>query len=59
MWLAAPLVLTLLVACWVWLRSRPARQPTTAEAMRAHQEYLDALTLPARGAARPPADQPD
>jgi hypothetical protein len=55
-WLAAPVVLTLLVACWVWVRSRPPRAPTTAEAMRAHRDYLDALTLPARGAS---ADRPD
>lgn len=61
-WLAVPVVATLLIAGWVWLRGRPPRLPTTDEAMRAHQRYLEALIVPARGGARPdvePGTGPD
>lgn len=53
-WLAGPVVVTVLVACWTWLRSRPARTPSTSEAMQAHSEYLDALAQTARSKDRGP-----
>jgi hypothetical protein len=53
LWLAVPVVVTLLVALWVWLRGRAPRTPSTDQAMRAHQDYLDALVVPARGSTRP------
>jgi hypothetical protein len=43
MWLLAPVAATVLAAFGSWWRSRPKRPPTTREAMRAHDEYLDAL----------------
>lgn len=52
LWLAVPVVLTLLAALWTWWRGRPARVPGTSEAMRAHQDYLDALVRPIGSAAR-------
>jgi hypothetical protein len=52
LWLAAPLAVTLVVAAWSWLRARPPRPPTTAQAMQAHRDYLDALVVPARGDIR-------
>jgi hypothetical protein len=52
LWLAVPVVVTVLVALWAWWRGRPQRQPDTDEAMRAHRDYLDALTVPARGTHR-------
>lgn len=42
-WLAVPVVVTIIVALWTWVRSRPARQPSTTRSMQAHSEYLDAL----------------
>jgi type VI protein secretion system component VasK len=54
-WLAVPAVLTLLaalVAWWMSWRARPARQPTTDEAMKIHAEYLAALTHSPRGSIR-------
>jgi len=36
-----------LAALWAWWRARPARVPSAHEAMRAHRDFLDALT--ARG----------
>jgi len=54
LWLAVPITVTVLVALWVWWFARPDRTPKTAEAMRQHQQYLDALVVPARGSARPP-----
>lgn len=51
-WLATPVVATVLVALWCWWRGRPARPLDTSEAMQAHRDYLDALTLPARGTQR-------
>lgn len=52
-WLAVPVLVTLLVAVAAWWHGRPARTPATHRAMQAHQDYLDALVRPARGAARP------
>lgn len=52
LWLAAPVAGTSLVALWAWWRGRPVPAPDTDEAMRAHRDYLDALTIPARGSAR-------
>jgi hypothetical protein len=54
-WLAAPVVTTLLAALSAWWVGRPKRVPSTQEAMQAHREYLDALVVPARGAARAPS----
>jgi len=42
-WLLIPVAVTLLAAFGSWLRSRPKRAPTTRQAMRAHDEFLDAL----------------
>jgi hypothetical protein len=47
MWLLAPVAATVLAALGSWWRSRPKRPLTTHEAMRAHGEYLDALSRPA------------
>jgi hypothetical protein len=52
LWLAAPLLATAIVAIWSWLRGRPSRVPESDEAVLAHQQYLDALIVPARGTAR-------
>jgi hypothetical protein len=52
LWLATPIVMTVLAATWSWWRGRPQRVPGTDEAMRAHQDYLDALVRPARGIER-------
>jgi hypothetical protein len=51
-WLAVPVVLTVLagsIAWWLTWRTRPARQPTTAEAMKLHTDYLAALEHATRG----------
>ncbi|MCW2496638.1 hypothetical protein [Jatrophihabitans sp.] len=56
MWLAVPIGTTILAALWSWWRGRralAAQRLDTAGAMRAHQAYLDALTIPARSSARP------
>jgi hypothetical protein len=37
---------------WSARRSRPARRADTVDAMQAHRNYLDALTVPARGTER-------
>jgi hypothetical protein len=52
LWLSVPVAATLLAALWTWWRARPQRAPTAQEAMRAHQDYLEALIVPARGVAR-------
>lgn len=67
-WLAVPIVATLLAALWSWLRSRPRRLPDTAASMRAHSAYLDALgestrdraaaTMPAASEPSPPEPSP-
>jgi hypothetical protein len=53
LWLAAPVLVTLVAALWSWWRGRPERVPDTHEAMQAHRDYLDALVVPARGTERP------
>jgi hypothetical protein len=42
-WLAAPVVVTVLAALILWWRGRPARPLRTAETISGHQAYLDAL----------------
>jgi hypothetical protein len=51
-WLAIPVVATLLAAAWSWVRSRPAPTLSTAKSMQAHSDYLDALAETARGHQR-------
>jgi hypothetical protein len=53
-WLSVPLLATVLAAIWTWLRGRPPAPLDTDAAIRAHQRYLEALTVPARGIARAP-----
>ncbi|MEO9134529.1 MAG: hypothetical protein ABI301_05990 [Jatrophihabitantaceae bacterium] len=60
-WLSVPIVATALAALWVWWAERRARPPgplDTPESMQAHRDYLDALTVPARGTHRVGADRP-
>jgi hypothetical protein len=55
LWLAVPVVATSAAAVLTWIsarRGRPPARPDTDTAMRAHREYLDALTVPARGSYR-------
>jgi hypothetical protein len=47
-WLLAPVAVTLLAAVASWWRHRPARPLDTKRAMRAHDEFLDALVQSAR-----------
>ena len=54
LWLAIPVVVTMLVAVASWLRGRPARALNTDEAMRAHGDFLDALVRTARSKDRGP-----
>lgn len=56
-WLAVPLLATVLAALWAWIRGRPPAPLDTHAAITAHQRYLDALTAPARGTARPARDE--
>jgi hypothetical protein len=51
-WLSIPVAATLLAATGSWLRARPKRAPSTDEAVRAHDEYLDALVQTARSKDR-------
>jgi hypothetical protein len=54
-WLAVPIVATVVAAVatgWSARRSRPARRADPVDAMQAHRNYLDALTVPARGTER-------
>jgi hypothetical protein len=58
LWLAVPIAATTLASLWTgWRghRARRAEQLDTAGAMAAHQNYLDALTIPARSTFRTPA----
>ena len=55
LWLAVPIVATVLAAVGTWWsarRSCPARRSDSADAMQAHRDYLDALAVPARGTER-------
>ena len=55
LWLAIPVVATVLVAVATWWSARraaPPRRRDTELAVQAHRDYLDALTLPARGTHR-------
>jgi len=52
-WLAIPVVATLLAALFAWVRDRPRRAPGTRRTMQQHAEYLDALVIPARESRRP------
>lgn len=52
LWLSIPVAATVLAATGSWLRSRPKRSPSTDEAMRAHDEFLDALVQTARSKDR-------
>lgn len=54
-WLAVPVVATALAALGTWLAARRSSSPrrlATADAMRAHGDYLAALAVPARGTYR-------
>lgn len=61
LWLAVPVGATALAALWSWwrgYRARRANRPLGTEAaVRAHSEFLDALTIPARSSARPSPDE--
>jgi hypothetical protein len=64
LWLAVPIGATALAALWAWWRGyrvrRAGRPLGTEDAVRAHSQYLEALTIPARSAGRPErADPPD
>lgn len=52
LWLAVPVLTPVLVACVVWVRSRPPKAVAAEDAMRQHQDYLAALVAPARGTRR-------
>jgi hypothetical protein len=58
LWLAVPVGATSLAAVWSWWRGHRVRWAKrtlgTADAVRAHGEFLDALTIPARSAHRQP-----
>lgn len=51
-WLSGPVVATVVAALWTWVRARPEPLPDTDEAMRAHADYLQALTQTARAKDR-------
>jgi hypothetical protein len=57
LWLSLPVAATVCAALWTWWRARPVRRPDTDQAMRAHRDYLDALTVPARGTQRVQSEQ--
>jgi len=49
LWLAVPIAATVLAAVGTWWsarRTRPAKRADAADAMQAHRNYLDALTVP-------------
>ncbi len=56
LWLAGPVAATALAAAWAWWRGwlgrRAARPLGTEDAVRAHSDYLEALTVPARNPVR-------
>jgi hypothetical protein len=51
-WLAAPLVLPVLVALVMWWRGRPRRLATMPETVEGHQRYLLALGEATRSVER-------
>jgi hypothetical protein len=57
LWLAIPVVVTVLAALGSWLRARPARALKTDESMRAHGDFLDALVQTARSKDRGPGSE--
>jgi hypothetical protein len=58
-WLSVPLLATVLAAIWAWLGGRPPAPLDTEAAITAHRRYLDALSVPARGDARPAGGEDD
>jgi hypothetical protein len=50
-WLAVPVVITLLVAIVVWWRGRARRPPTVNQTLAEHARYLAALGAAIRPAA--------
>ncbi len=62
LWLGAPVAATMLAAIWLWwcgVRARGPRRLSTRAAMREHNDYLDALVMPARNAERVQRAEPD
>lgn len=53
-WLAIPVVATLVASVLSWLRNRPLPSPGTDEAMHAHREYLAAFDHAPRAHDRGP-----
>jgi hypothetical protein len=51
LWLAAPLVVPIVVALLMWWRGRPRRPATTYESIAGHRAYLQALDAAAHGGA--------
>jgi hypothetical protein len=54
LWLAVPIAAGVMASIVAWWRSRPRRRD---DPMARHRGYLDALTVPARGAKRVPHQQ--
>jgi nitrate reductase gamma subunit len=55
LWLAAPVVCTVVAAIGSWLRHRPVKPKLdTPRAIQAHADYLDALAQTARSKDRGP-----
>ena len=51
-WLLIPVCVTMVAALGSWWLARPKRVPSTQDAMRAHDEFLDALVQAARSKDR-------
>ncbi|MGI8677572.1 MAG: hypothetical protein ACR2LX_02575 [Jatrophihabitans sp.] len=51
-WLAVPVVVTVLAAGWTWLRARPEPSLDADHAIQVHSDYLDALVQTARSKDR-------
>ena len=43
LWLAVPVLATVLAAVWIWWRNRPPRRPTLTETLDEHAGYLACL----------------
>jgi hypothetical protein len=56
LWLAVPVMATVLAAVWSWLRSRPSSALNTDDSMQAHSDYLDALARTPRSHRVEPHD---